>query len=108
MLDLKERVNILKQGVELGQKGGAFTLDDAYYAKQALDAIGNGVSIKDAFEILVKLVVKAQKAGVYTLKDAHFIYVAIEGYEASLPQPAPPQPQPEPQPVKRATKKESN
>jgi hypothetical protein len=111
MLDLKERVNILKQGVELGQKGGAFTLDDAYYAKQALDAIGKGVSIKEAFEILVKLVVKAQKAGIYTLKDAYVIYAAVENYESLFIQQPPtpePQPEPQPQPVKRGTKKESN
>ena len=112
IMDLNERVSILKQGVELGQKGGAYTLDEAYYAKNALDALAQGVSMKDAFEILIKLVVKAQKQGVYTLKDAYVLYSAIDNYESSFIPPAPPQPAPQPesapQPVKRTTKKESN
>ena len=114
-MDFNERVSILKQGVELGQKGGAYTIDDAYYAKQALDALVQGVSVKNAFEILIKLVVKAQKNGVYTLKDAYVLFSAINEYETSLPQPAPqpqpqsqPTPEPAPQPTKKTTKKESN
>ena len=74
IMELNERISILKQGVELGQKGGAYTIDEAYYAKQALDALGNNISIKEALEVLIKLVVKAQSKGVYTFKDAPVLF----------------------------------
>ena len=95
-MDLNERVSILKQGVEIGQKNGAYTINDAYYAKQALDALAQGFSMKDAFEVLIKLVAKEQKEGVYSLKDAHILYTAIENYETSF---VPPTPEPAPEPA---------
>lgn len=110
-MELQERISILKQGTELAQKNGVLTLDDAYYAKQALDALKNGVSVKEAFDILIKIVNIGQKNGVYSLRDSHFIFLATENYEQAIaPQPAPqPTPQPTPQtaPAKRTTKKES-
>ena len=114
-MELQERVNILTQGVELAQKKGILTLDDAYLAKIALDALKKNTSIKEAFDILIQTVSKGQKNGAYTLKDSHLLYVAIEGYESVIPQPAPPQSVPQPvettaEPVvekKTRTKKES-
>ena len=115
-MDLQERINVLIQGAELAQKNGALTLDEAYYAKQAIDALKNNVSYKEAFEILLKIATIGQKKGVFTLRDAHLMYLALENYESVLPQPVP-QPvvaQPvveQPQPVqhtgRRSTKKES-
>ena len=114
-MELQERVNILTQGIELAQKKGVLTLDDAYLAKIAIDAIKKNTSIKEAFDILIQTVSKGQKNGVYTLKDAHLLYMAIEGYESVIPQPVPPQPVQQPtettaEPVvekKPKTKKES-
>lgn len=110
-MELQERINILIQGAEVAQKNGALTLDDAYYAKQAVDAFKNNVSLKDAFSILTKIVNIGQKKGVYSLRDAYFLYLATENYESVLPQPVPVQQtveQPAPQPAaKRTTKKES-
>ena len=36
-MNLNERFNILAQAIELGQKGGILTLDDAVKAKQSID-----------------------------------------------------------------------
>ena len=111
-MELQERINVLIQGVEIAQKNGALTLDDAYYAKQAIDVLKSNTLRKDAFEILIKIVTTGQKKGVYTLRDAHLLYLASENYESALvpPQPAPqpvPQPAPQPATTKRTTKKES-
>ena len=40
-MELQERISVLVQGVELAQKAGALTLDDAYMAKQAINALNN-------------------------------------------------------------------
>lgn len=118
-MDLQERINVLIQGAELAQKNGALTLDEAYYAKQAVDALKNKTLYKPAFDILIKTAITAQKKGVYSLKDACVIYLASENIESVIPQQQPqqqaPQPQvveptPAPTPVEkktRATKKES-
>lgn len=114
-MELQERISVLVQGVELAQKAGALTLDDAYMAKQAINALNNNLSHKEAFEILIKTVTIGQKKGVYTLRDAYLIYLAADNYESVLPQPRPAPapapttatPQPEPEKRTRTTKKES-
>lgn len=99
-MDLQERINVLTQGVELAQKGGVLTLDEAYYAKQAIDALKNNVSLKPALEILLKLVIGAQKKGVYTLRDAYVLYLASDNIDSVIPAP---QPAPQPEPVVETT-----
>jgi hypothetical protein len=114
-MELQERVNILTQGVELAQKKGVLSIDDAYLAKLAMDAIKKNTNLKEAMDILIQTVGKGQKNGAYSLKDAHLLYLAAEGYEASIPQPVPPQPVQQPSPTtaepvpekKPRTKKES-
>jgi hypothetical protein len=122
-MDLQERIGVLIQGVELAQKKGVLTLDDAYYAKQAVDALKNNVSLREAFSIINKTVNIGQKGGVYSLRDSYYLYLALDNYESviSIPAPAPapvqaPAPAPannvEEQPDKktgtvRKTKKES-
>ena len=91
-MELQERINILIQGAEIAQKNGALTLDDAYYAKQAVDALKNNVSHKAAFDILIKIANTGQKKGVYTLRDAHLIYLATENIESAIPVPIQAQP----------------
>lgn len=80
-MDIQERIGILIQGTELAQKSGALTLDEAYYAKQAIDVLKQNALRKDAFEILLKIATIGQKKGVYSLRDAHFLYLATENYE---------------------------
>lgn len=100
-MELQERINVLTQGAEIAQKNGALTLDEASYAKQAIDALKNNVSHKAAFDILIKIAQTAQKKGVYTLRDAYLLYLASENIESVIPRPQPqaqPQPTPAPQP----------
>ena len=92
-MELQERINVLIQGVELAQKAGALSLDEAYYAKQAIDALKKGVSLKEAFEVLIQVITIGQKKGVYTLRDSHLLYLAVDNYEALITPPAPPAPQ---------------
>jgi len=115
-MNLQERIAVLTQGAELAQKNGALTLDEAYYAKQAIDALNNNTAHKAAFDILIKVATTAQKKGVYSLRDAYVLYLASENIESVIPVPvAQPQPQPQVQetiatPVvekKSRTKKES-
>lgn len=114
-MELQERISVLTQSAELAQKSGALTIDEAYYAKQAIDALKKNVSLKEAFEILIEVAKTGQKKGVYTLRDSYLIYLASDNYESVINppvvQPAPqPQVQP-PQPTqtekKTRTKKES-
>ena len=88
-MELQERINVLTQGAELAQKAGALTLDDAYIAKKAIDAIKQNVALKEAMTILVQTAEKGQKKGSYTLRDAHLLYLASENFESSIPMPAP-------------------
>ena len=108
-MELQERINVLKQGAGIAQRNGVLTLYEAYYAKQALDALKNNTAHKAAFDVLIKIAINAQKKGVYTLRDAHVIYLASENIESVIPQPQPQQPQPQPQQPqpKTRTKKES-
>lgn len=112
-MELQERIGVLTQGVELAQKKGALTIDDAYYAKQALDALNKNVSLKNAFSIINKIINIGQKAGAYSLRDSYYLYLALDNYESviSIPTPAPAN-NTEEQPNKktgdvRKTKKES-
>jgi hypothetical protein len=98
-MELQDRINVLIQGAEIAQKGGALTLDEAYIAKQAVDALKNNTSYKEAFEILRKIVTTGQKKGVYSLKDSYLLYMSLENYLSVLPQPVQ---QPAPQPVPQA------
>ena len=86
-MELQERINVLIQGAELAQKNGVLTLDDAYYAKQAIDILKNDVTAKPAYDILIKIANLAQKKGVFSLKDSYFIYLAIENIERVIPVP---------------------
>lgn len=98
-MELQERINILTQGAELAQKNGALTLDDAYYAKQAIDALKGNVAHKAAFDILTKIANAGQKKGVYTLRDAYLLYLATENIESVIPTPVHAQPAQAPQPA---------
>jgi hypothetical protein len=115
-MELQERINVLIQGVELDQKAGVLSLDEAYYAKQAIDALKKGVSLKEAFEVLIQVITIGQKKGVYTLRDSYLLYLAIDNYESAITPPAPQVQQPiqqlvqQPTPqteVKKPRKKES-
>ena len=103
-MELQERINVLTQGAELAQKNGVLTLNDAYYAKQALDALKNNVSHKEAFEILVKIINQGQKKGVYALRDSYLLYLALDNYDSVIPTVAAPEPAPQTA-GKRSTKK---
>ena len=88
-MELQERINIIKQGAEIAQKNGALTLEEAYYTKQALDALANNVSHKAAIDILAKTITTGQKKGVYSLKDSYLLYVALDNTESASPVPTP-------------------
>lgn len=99
-MELQERINVLIQGVELAQKAGALSLDESYYAKQAIDALNKGVSLKEAFEVLIQVITIGQKKGVYTLRDSYLLYIAVDNYESLIETPVP-------QTEVKKTKKES-
>lgn len=88
-MELQERINVLIQGVELAQKAGALSLDESYYAKQAIDALKKGVSLKEAFEVLIQVITIGQKKGVYTLRDSYLLYIAVDNYESIIETPVP-------------------
>lgn len=88
-MELQERINVLIQGVELAQKAGALSLDESYYAKQAIDALNKGVSLKEAFEVLIQVITIGQKKGVYTLRDSYLLYIAVDNYESLIETPVP-------------------
>lgn len=88
-MELQERINIIKQGAEIAQKNGALTLEEAYYTKQALDALANNVSHQAAIDILTKIITTGQKKGVYSLKDSYLLYVALDNIESTIPVPTP-------------------
>lgn len=88
-MELEERIGIIIQGAEIAQKNGALTLDDAYYAKQAVDAFNKNVSLKEAYTILNKTINIGQKKGAYSLRDAYYLYIALEGFEKYIPAPTP-------------------
>ena len=81
-------------------------MEEAYYTKQALDALTNNVSHKAAIDILAKIITTGQKKGVYSLKDSYLLYVALDNIESTIPvsTPAVDAPQVEPE-KKKGTKK---
>lgn len=83
-MNLNERFNILAQAVELAQKNGSLSLDNAVEAKKSIDEIQKGENLKDNFTCLVKLCEESQKKGIFTLHDAYVIYIAIENIEAEI------------------------
>lgn len=83
-MNLNERFNILAQAIELGQKGGILTLDDAVKAKQSIDTISKGEKLKESFDVLIKMCEDIQKKGIYSLHDAHVIFVSIDGIDKEI------------------------
>lgn len=77
-MDLNERFNVLVQGVEIAQKSGVLTLDDAVKAKTAIDSIQKGENLRDELFKLSEICEFAQKKGVYNLADAHTIFLAAD------------------------------
>ena len=107
-MELQERINIIKQGAEIAQKNGALTLEEAYYTKQALDALTNNVSHKAAIDILTKIITTGQKKGVYSLKDSYLLYVALDNIESTIPAPTPTAAAPQEEPEKRKVQKKES
>ena len=83
-MDLNERFNVLVQGVELAQKKGILSLENAVEAKNAIDTIQKGEKLKESLGSLAAMCEFAQKSGTYTLHDAHYIYEAIDGIDAEI------------------------
>ena len=94
-MNLNERFNILAQAVELAQKNGSLSLDEAVEAKNCIEAIQKGENLKERFATLVKMCEDSQKKGVYTLHDAYVIYIATENIDAEIDNFLNPQPEPE-------------
>ena len=83
-MDLNERFNVLVQGVEIAQKSGVLTLDDAAKAKNAIDSIQKGENLSDELFKLTEICEFAQKKGVYNLADAHTIFLAADQIGAEI------------------------
>jgi len=83
-MDLNERFNVLVQGVEIAQKSGVLTLDDAVKAKTAIDSIQKGEKLREELSKLVEICEFAQKKGVYNLADAHTIFLAADQIGAEI------------------------
>lgn len=83
-MDLNTRFNVLVQGVEVSQKSGILSLDDAFNAKNAINEITNGENIKENIKILIDICEKAQKNGIFSIQDAHFIYSACEDIDTEI------------------------
>lgn len=83
-MELKDRFNILKQGVEIAQSKGVLSLDDAVFVKKALESVKTNTNLDIAAKILTKTVQVAQSKGCYTLKDAYIIYVALDGIDEEI------------------------
>ena len=83
-MDLNERFNVLVQGVEIAQKSGVLTLDDAVKAKTAIDTIQKGENLRDGLSKLVEICEFGQKKGVYNLADAHTIFLAADQIDVEI------------------------
>lgn len=77
-MDLNERFNVLVQGVEIAQRAGKLSLDNAVEAKNVIEKIQKGEELKESFTVLTGLCEFAQAAGSYNLHDAHLLYLATE------------------------------
>lgn len=83
-MNLNERFNILAQAVELAQKNGSLSLDNAVEAKKSIEEIQKGENLKENFATLVRLCEETQKKGVFTLHDAYVVYIATENIDAEI------------------------
>jgi hypothetical protein len=83
-MNLNERFNILAQAVELAQKNGSLSLDQAVEAKKSIEEIQKGENLNENFAGLVKICEESQKKGVFTLHDAYVVYIATEGIDAEI------------------------
>lgn len=83
-MDLNERFNVLVQGVELAQKKGILSLENAVEAKVAIDTIQKGEKLKESLGSLAAMCEFAQKSGTYNLHDAAFLYNAIDGLDEEI------------------------
>ena len=83
-MDLNERFNVLVQGVELAQKKGILSLENAVEAKNAIDTIQKGEKLKESLGSLAAMCEFAQKSGIYNLHDAAFLYSAIDGLDEEI------------------------
>ena len=97
-MDLNERFNVLVQGVEIAQRAGKLSLDNAVEAKNVIEKIQKGEELKESFTVLTGLCEFAQAAGSYNLHDAHLLYLAtedindeIDKFIAENSQPLPPE-----------------
>lgn len=77
-MNLNERFNVIAQAMEISQKAGIMTLDDAVAAKTCIDSIQKGEKLHESFDTLVKMCENTQKNGVFNLRDAHIVYLATE------------------------------
>lgn len=83
-MDLNTRFNVLVQGVELAQKKGVLSLENAVEAKAAIDTIQKGEKLKESLGSLAAMCEFAQKSGIYNLHDAAFLYSAIDGLDEEI------------------------
>ena len=83
-MDLNARFNVLVQGVELAQKKGVLSLENAVEAKAAIDTIQKGEKLKESLGSLAAMCEFAQKSGTYNLHDAAFLYSAIDGLDEEI------------------------
>ena len=83
-MDLNARFNVLVQGVELAQKKGVLSLENAVEAKAAIDTIQKGEKLKESLGSLAAMCEFAQKSGIYNLHDAAFLYSAIDGLDEEI------------------------
>ena len=83
-MDLNARFNVLVQGVELAQKKGVLSLENAVEAKAAIDTIQKGEKLKESLGSLAAMCEFAQKSGTYNLHDAAFLYSAIDGLDEEM------------------------
>lgn len=83
-MDLKGKLDILKQAANVAQSKGALSIDDAVYVKKAFECIDTNTNLDIAVKILTNVAHIAQSKGCYSLKDAYIIYIALESIENDL------------------------
>ena len=83
-MDLNERFNVLVQGVEIAQKSGVLSLDNAVEAKNCIDKIQKGEDLKESLGLLVKICETTQKGSPYSLQDAHLLFMASDGINIEI------------------------
>ena len=83
-MDLNERFNVLVQGIEIAQRAGKLSLDNAVEAKTNIERIQNGDNLKESFAALTNLCEVGQNSGSYNLHDAHILFLAIDGINEEI------------------------